>query len=416
MDQFIVSMINLYIFNESSRASIYGIGTYIRELIETMKDSDINICVVHLCSNKTCMEFEESNGIRRWYIPSPIIELSFDLFWQYKLYYRNVAYLLQLYIKDTNRIVFHLNYVHNYPLSDELKRVFDCKIISVTHYFDGNLGNPLQLRAMLKDEEPDNFSEELKITIERGKAYFSSLDRIVCMSNYMYKIMQRYYQLDFDTVKNIPNGIFDKYDITANKKLLRKKWNVPFREKMVLFAGRVDEVKGVFFLIKAFREILKKKPHCHLMIAGSSSNYDMYFQEAKDICTKITFTGLLEMNDLQELYQIADVGVVPSLHEPFGYVAVEMMMHELPIVATATSGLNEVVDDTCGLKIPIIELPGRDEIDSTLLAQKVLFLLQHPAAARKMGQNGRKRYLKEYSSEIFRKNMLQLYESLWENC
>ena len=124
------------------------------------------------------------------------------------------------------------------------------------------------------------------------------------------------------------------------------------------------------------------------------------------------FTGFLEKHELYELVQIADIGVVPSLYEPFGYVAVEMMMHGLPVVAAATSGLNEVVDDSCGLKIPIIEYPDKVEIDTDLLADKIIYLLQHPEEAKQIGLNGRKRYLKEYSSEVFRKNMLNFYNSL----
>ncbi|MDR0698262.1 MAG: ThuA domain-containing protein, partial [Tannerella sp.] len=148
-----------------------------------------------------------------------------------------------------------------------------------------------------------------------------------------------------------------------------------------------------------------------LLIAGSG-NYDTYLQEAKEICTKITFTGLLEKKDLNEIYQIADVGVVPSLFEPFGYVAVEMMMHKLPVVATATSGLNEVVDETCGLKAPITALLDSVEIDTSILAQKIVYLLQNQAEAKQLGQNGRRRYLCNYSSEVFRRNMLQTYKSV----
>jgi glycosyltransferase involved in cell wall biosynthesis len=89
-----------------------------------------------------------------------------------------------------------------------------------------------------------------------------------------------------------------------------------------------------------------------------------------------------------------------------------MMMHGLPFVATATSGLNEVVDESCGLKIPLTVLTDNVEIDASLLAQKILYLIQHPVEAKEIGLNGRKRYLKEYSSEIFRRNMIDLYSSL----
>ena len=166
------------------------------------------------------------------------------------------------------------------------------------------------------------------------------------------------------------------------------------------------------FLIKAFRKVLEVIPDCRLLIAGNGY-YETYFQEAKDISAKIIFTGFLEKKELFELYQIADVGVIPSLYEPFGYVAVEMMMHRLPIVATATSGLNEVVDDTCGLKIPIIVHPDKVEIDTDLLAEKIIYLLQHPEEARELGENGRKRFLEKFELSIFKEKMLNLYNTIF---
>ena len=90
-----------------------------------------------------------------------------------------------------------------------------------------------------------------------------------------------------------------------------------------------------------------------------------------------------------------------------------MMMHELPIIATATSGLNEVVDESCALKIPLIVSSDSVEIDVSLLAEKILYLLQNPEEAKRLGKNGRKRYLEKYSSEVFRENMLTFYKSLW---
>ena len=227
----------------------------------------------------------------------------------------------------------------------------------------------------------------------------------------MQEILYLDYGLETAKISVIPNGLTD----LAKKKSvegLRKKWNLSGREKIILFAGRMDEIKGVEYLIKAFRELLKVYPQCRLVIAGSGS-FDQYTKESQDICTKITYTGFLEKSQIHEWYCLSDVGVVPSLFEPFGYVAVEMMMHRLPLVVTATSGLNEVVDDTCGLKVPLTILSDKVEIDTTLLAQKILYLLQHPAEARKLGRNGRKRYLKEYTLEIFRRNMLDFYSSLF---
>ena len=248
--------------------------------------------------------------------------------------------------------------------------------------------------------------------LRRGITALFAVDRVITLSQYKKSLLCNEYHIDPGKISVIPNGLADTKLLLKNSIAeLRTKWFLSVHESMILFAGRLHPVKGLSYLIGAFRKVLKTMPECRLIIAGSG-HYDNYIREAKDICTKVTFTGLLEKKELYELYQLADVGVIPSLYEPFGYVAVEMMMYGLPIVATATSGLNEVVDDSCGLKIPVISHPDRVETDVNLLAEKILFLLQNPSKARKTGQNGRKRYLKEYSLEIFRRNMLAFYKSL----
>jgi len=329
-----------------------------------------------------------------------------------------------------------LNYYQSGKLAEELKNTFDCKIISVAHFSEWGFtvyDNPERLRLILNEEHPDSFDEKIQKSFEEEKLYYTKSDHIICLSNYMQKILCTDYGIDATKISVIPNGLIDQVfqGITGQarndrdeKKHMQIKWNISSKEKIILFAGRIDEIKGVSYLIKAFREVLRHVPNCRLIIAGSSNvNANLrdakdiysYMQEAKDICTKISFTGLLEKKDLDEIYQIANIGVVPSLFEPFGYVPVEMMMHQLPIVATATSGLSEVVDESCGFKVPVTVLPDNVEIDTSILAQKILYLLQNPAVAKQLGRNGRKRYLEKYSSKVFRNNMLQMYQSVCQS-
>jgi glycosyltransferase len=419
---------NLYIFNQTRRGALFGVGTYIRELTAALKESDITICVVHLISEKPQIQTEEIDGIQHWHFPSVIPDQrTTSDSKQWEIYFRNIVYLLRLHIKNKKELIFHLNFFESGKLAEELKSAFDCSIVAVAHFSGWGFtifDNPERLRNILKEEHPDNFGENLKKSFEEEKAYYSKADRIICLSNYMKEILCRDYGQSAAKISVIPNGLKDNGELNvekqrsaeangelSGKEVLRRKWNIATEEKIILFAGRMDEIKGVSFLIRAFREVLKKYRKCRLVIAGSG-NYDTFFKEAKEICTQITFTGLLEKEELHEIYQIADVGVVPSLFEPFGYVAVEMMMHELPVVATATSGLNEVADESCGLKVPLTVLSSSVEIDSSLLSEKILYLLQHPSEARQMGENGRKRYLYNYSSKLFCKNMLKIYKSV----
>ncbi|MDR3141454.1 MAG: glycosyl transferase family 1, partial [Tannerellaceae bacterium] len=118
---------NLYIFNEQSRAAVYGIGTYIRELTSSLKNSDISICVVNLISDKPQMQLEETDGMKHWYFPAPIskeVRIPSDRK-QSRVYYRNVVYLFQLHIKDKKDLIFHLNFSQCGGLAEELKKVFD---------------------------------------------------------------------------------------------------------------------------------------------------------------------------------------------------------------------------------------------------------------------------------------------------
>jgi len=409
---------NLYLFNANDIAARYGIGTYLKELILALKSTTIKIHIIHLHSNRSGFEIVQSNQVDQWYIPEVRNENTFSGSVQ-KLedYYRNVIYLLRQHIKDRTELVFHFNFNQSQLLAKELKAVFNCKTVATIHYLKWAFelqGNLSQLQALKSKPEKQRtaFEQLLHATNEYESLLFKEADRVIVLSQHNKFILETEYQLVPEKISVIPNGLDDTNTLQKNdQERLRKKWLISDNEFLILFAGRFQPVKGLIFLVRAFHKVLERYPKCRLMIAGNG-NYDMYLQESKDICTKTSFTGLLEKQELFELYQIADVGVMPSLYEPFGYVAVEMMMHGLPIVATATSGLNEVVDETCGLKIPIIEYPDKVEIDTDLLAEKIIYLLQHPDERKRLGANARERYLKYYSSEVFRRNMINFYTSL----
>ena len=171
---------NLYIFNETRRGAVFGIGTYIRELTFALKNSSLYICIINLLSDKPYIRMEEIDDIKHWYFPSPIPEQrTSDSQKQRALYFRNVVYLLQLYIKDKKDLVFHLNYHQNESLVSELKEAFDCKIISVAHFSDWGFtvfDNLKRLRNILNEEHPDNFSENVKKSFEEERAYYTKVD------------------------------------------------------------------------------------------------------------------------------------------------------------------------------------------------------------------------------------------------
>ena len=412
---------NLYLFNDNDIASTYGIGTYLTELAQALKDSTIRIHIVHLHSVRPEFEIVKTNEIENWYIPEVRNNNTFagDI-QKMEDYYRNVIYLLRLYIKDKKKLIFHFNYNQCYALVKGLKFVFNCRTVVTIHFmkwafeFQGNIKKLYALKSK-SENQMNSFEQLLYTTNEYESLLYNETDYVIALSHYMKNLLYCEYKIGLNKISVIPNGLRDTNNLKVkDKEDVRRKWRISRNESLILFAGRLQPIKGIDFLIRAFQKVLVTIQDCRLLIAGSGQ-YNIYIQEAKDVCTKVTFTGLLKKKELYELYQIADVGVMPSLYEPFGYVAVEMMMYELPIVSTATSGLNEVINETSGLKIPIIDYSDRLEIDTELLAEKIIYLLQNPDKAKRQGDNARKLYKEKYSSEIFRTNMLAFYESLYKD-
>ena len=410
---------NLYLFNAADGSNMYGLGTYLKELIHALKGADFNIHIVHLHSTSPEFEIEKIEDIENWYIPGVYNANTYTKSTQdLEDYCQNVVCLLRLNIKDTKDLIFHFNFNHYQLLAKELKTFFHCKTVITIHYTKwGNElhGNLSRLHALKKiPANQRTSSEQMLFSSDKyDSLLYKEVDRIIALTQYTQNHLYSEYEIDSSKITVIPNGLEDINPLMdTNKAILRRKWHIPENEFLILFVGRLHAAKGVNHLIHAFRKVLEKIPECRLVIAGHG-NFQDYMKECEGIWTHVTWTGRVNKEKLYELYAIADIGVMPSLYEPFGYVAVEMMMHGLPIVATSTSGLNEVVDETCGMKIPISELSDKVEIDTELLAEKIAYLLEHPEDAKIMGQNGRKRYLKEYSSKVFSSNMLEFYSSLF---
>ena len=407
---------NLYIISEANRATDYGLGTYIRELTESLKDSDINVCVIHLRSDKPNNESQHSDSIEHLHIPPPInLNISKESDNQRELYYRNIAYLLQLHIKDTEKPVFHLNKTQG-NLAAILRETFVCTIITTIHYLEWCFylsGNTSQFKQILAIQETERMNDLQKLTtasFQREKECFQTADRIICLSEHTRQILQADYSIKPDKITVLCNGLTDNIPV-VKRLVLRQKYYLS-NSPVILFAGRLDNLKGLTYALRAFKTVLNTYPHCRFLIAGNGA-FDVFMQECEDIWMHVTWTGLINRAKLYELYIIADIGIMPSFTEQCSYVAIEMMMHGLPIIGSATAGLKEMVEDgETGLHIPVIEHDESVEIDSSLLAEKMLYLLQHPEERKRMGINARKRYKRLYTSELMRKNMLRFYNSL----
>jgi glycosyltransferase len=409
----------LYVFNGTSRAANYGIGTYIDQLIPVLKDSEWELCIVYLYAQGTEAEMIEKKGYKQINIPYPATQTKNAP----RYYSRNIAYLLKEFIPEDKGvdIIFHLNFMSNEYFVKCLKKHFRCKIILISHYTNWSFslfGDYIRLKKILKKTKnelnKDVFEKTIAKNFEEDIRMINQVDRLVCVAEHTWKEFKIAKNFPSDKTEIINNALKDIYIPLPEKKKtdLRKKYCIPENTKLILFAGRLDEVKGVAFLIRTFKKIITDFPDSRLIVIGEGS-FETWLKESADCWSKITFTGRLDKKKLYEFYRIADMGVVCSLHEEFGFVAIEMMMYALPVIVTQTGGLDEIVEDNVsGLKVPVRTIKSKRQVDVKYLSEKMKLLLNNPVYARELGKNGRKRFLDKYEISVFKEKMLTLYNNV----
>ena len=171
------------------------------------------------------------------------------------------------------------------------------------------------------------------------------------------------------------------------------------------FFGRLVHQKGVAVLLGAMRQVVRKHPGAKLLIVGDGPERDTLTQQVADhgLRESVQFTGWVEQ--AQRLMPACDLIIVPSRWEGFGLVTLEAMGWALPLIASRTSSLPEiVVEGKTGILVP--------PEDQFALANAIGDLLENPEAARDYGLAGYQRLLEIFSVERMVSATTHLYQSL----
>jgi glycogen synthase len=199
-------------------------------------------------------------------------------------------------------------------------------------------------------------------------------------------------------------------------KNLKQRYSVQEGEKVVLFIGRLTEVKGIKNLVMGFPEVLKEYPSTRLVILGKGEQYEELVTLIKrlgiDDKVKIRSEFVSEEERIAH-YSMADLCVFPSTSEPFGIVSLEAMCMKKPIVvgASGISGFKEQVinvgEDQTG-----IHIDGRNSQD---IAWGIKEILKDEKRAIEMGEKGRKRAENIFNIDKVASDTLYLYRRVLDN-
>lgn len=335
----------ILIQSERSISSQYGIGTYVRHLCEVLIDSCRDVIQVELnVYDAINVAFSVKNGLPCYAFPKSGIPNSGDSERNEAKYQMGVFYYFASRIGNGRKILCHFNAFNYETLAGLLRERLHARIVFTVHYTNWGFslyGNHTELRRILNS--PANDAEvSIRATYEREKKFLNEqCDSVIAIARHSYESLRTIYGLPLKRLHLIYNGIALPPKSSLSRSDLRAKYGFNPSDIIIIFAGRITKGKGVFELIEAFSRIVNDISTARLIIAGDGA-----FVPAMEKCTpywnKIHFTGFVKPEILVELYMLSDLGIVPSLHEEFGYVAVEMAYCGLPVLVNPKGGLCEI--------------------------------------------------------------------------
>ena len=192
----------------------------------------------------------------------------------------------------------------------------------------------------------------------------------------------------------------------------------PYEERIVdriVFAGTIKPMKNIELLLQSFALLLNLKKEATLHLYGKDTiiNGHSYFEYiSKDLCAnvkqKIFYHGRVPFNELPHYYSKSSVCIFPSVIESFGLVAAEAMSCGRPVIYSSNGpGPELIINNYDGILC--------DSSDKFEISEKLLFILNHPEEAKRIGINARKKIECRFSlANIVRKN-LDFYESCFKS-
>lgn len=238
------------------------------------------------------------------------------------------------------------------------------------------------------------------------RACFEAWRVIVC-SKFMADEVHNYFDLPYDKVVVIPNGIdLDAlHECRENERSSLRHVYAPNDEFLLFFVGRIVHEKGMQVLIRAMPQILERHPQVRLLLAGKNCEKMWPLAHELGVDNRVTFLGYISNQRRDCIYRTVDAAVFPSLYEPFGIVALEAMALCCNVIASGVGGLKEVVAHG---ENGLTTLPG----DPASIAWAVDYLIGHPQQAVKQRALALTQVRERYNWQRIARRTLGLYEDV----
>ena len=242
-------------------------------------------------------------------------------------------------------------------------------------------------------------------------------DRIIAATPAEQAQLNWLYGADAEKIIVIPPGVDLERFHPVDKAEAKKRVGIPCGDKNIMFAGRIEPLKGIDTLIQAMALIKQRHPSvventCVAIIGGDPWADDpdaemtrlQQMRQDLDIHDFVLFLGAKDQEVLPNYYAAAEMVVMPSHYESFGMVALEAMAMGRPVIASEVGGLAFLIQDG----INGYHVPTRNP---EALAEHIYELLANNQCREEMGRAAR-HYAERFDWPIIAHRMLAVYQSL----
>jgi D-inositol-3-phosphate glycosyltransferase len=305
--------------------------------------------------------------------------------------------------------IMHCNYYLSGLAGIEIARQASKPIPLVMSFHTLALMKNLVARDELEREERERIDAEYQLV--------SAVDKIIAPSDSDKSYLEYLYQADDCKVVMIPPGVDVQNFKPLNQPQARQHIGMNAEDRIILFCGRIEPLKGIDSLLYAMKIMVEREPEldvCLWIIGGDvsqqPSEWSRELQKLEKLrqLLKLTsivhFAGQQPQEILPYYYNAADVVVMPSHYESFGMAAAEAMACGVPVITTNVAGISGLIDDEHELLITSVNNP-------LLLATQISQLLTDPDAHAKVS---REVYttVQDLNWSSIAKRVISVYESL----
>lgn len=409
-------MKQLYFIDMAIAGHMNGVTRCIQVLVNSFsKEEDFAVTWMHFENSDKCntLQTEQRNGYTYVFVSLPRSLGDFLLSEQ-----RQVALWTEVMPQILNNVqpneplILHVHTLNLIKFALFIRERRDCRIVTHLHcipwkaLYNRNLSLFLELyeRYYIRHD----YSQPAAFILYRYEELcYTQSDCLICVTQCARKFIHDMFPSRSLPVHVVYNGIADMVtDESAATRFLHQ----PVR---LLFVGNAHDSKGLRYILESM-EILRMRHETELVVAGAISPSLQNHILKEHPFLDIQFKGILSFPQLRESYSSCDIGIIASLQEQCSYVAIEMMMHGLPVVTTDIDGLRELFPGHLyACKIPVKYIPGKAFVpDVHKMADALSLLIQNPQLRSEFGRKARGRYKDKYTDDRMIESIKKIYNHL----